>query len=565
MIRDILKLLNLVNKNIIKKFFFLNILFIINSFIQLIYIYSIFPLVSSITGHTSEFLLKLYDLKNLFYLSFLTNLEFSILVFIFFSISANLAIMLTNYMNFNFTYSTTAIVRSFFFKKNCDKDYLNLISKNSSFYTTTILDQVERFCSNTLGSFSNIFNQVFLIIFISTPLLITNFNLSILLILFLITVFILISILMKKLFVNYGKQISIYLENRNNLLLQSLKNFREIKIFNIQNHYKNTFQYYESKLNKIYKFTSFISHSTKPILEILLILILSISSYFFLNFDNIGIEFFSKLSILLFSFYKLAPAFNAIYSAFNTLSFVKDAVKKLILFSDEFKSIEKYNSPIDNIDSIKLKNINFAYEKKGLKVLKNINIEFKKNNIYLLSGKSGSGKSTLLNILIGLIRFDGGNFLLNNKEVAIYENLNWFKKVAYVSQSINLLNDNLLRNIALGDEFINEQKVKECLEDVGLLEDLKMRLNENIYENNSNISGGQLQRIGIARAIYKNSELLILDEPTSNLDPLSEQIVAKTINSIKKDRIILVVSHKLIENISFTKHLMMLDGEITEV
>ena len=105
--------------------------------------------------------------------------------------------------------------------------------------------------------------------------------------------------------------------------------------------------------------------------------------------------------------------------------------------------------------------------------------------------------------------------LLNNKEVEIYENLNWFKKIAYVSQSINLLNDNLLKNIALGDEFINEQKVKKCLEDVGLLEDLKMRLNDNIYENNSNISGGQLQRIGIARAIYKNSELLILDEPTS--------------------------------------------------
>ncbi len=115
MIKDILKLLNLVNKNIIKKFFLLNILFIINSFIQLIYIYSIFPLVSSITGHTSEFLLKLYDLKNLFYLSFLTNLEFSILTFIFFSITANLSVMLINYMNFNFTYSTTATVRSFFF------------------------------------------------------------------------------------------------------------------------------------------------------------------------------------------------------------------------------------------------------------------------------------------------------------------------------------------------------------------------------------------------------------------------------------------------------------------
>ena len=92
-----------------------------------------------------------------------------------------------------------------------------------------------------------------------------------------------------------------------------------------------------------------------------------------------------------------------------------------------------------------------------------------------------------------------------------------------------------------------------------------MRLNDNIYENNSNLSGGQLQRIGIARAIYKNSEFLIFDEPTSNLDPLSEKLVTQMINILKKDKIVLIVSHKLITNIDFSKHFKMSDGKITEV
>ena len=565
MIKDILILLRIVDANIIKKFFLLNLVFLINSFIQLIYIYSVFPLVSSVTGYSSNFLLLLYDYKNKFNLSFLSDLEFSIIIFIVFSVIANLTIMLSNYMNFNFTYSTTVTVRSFFFKKISNKDYLKLISNNSSYYATIILAQVERFSANTLGSLNSILSQFFLILFISIPLLISNFNLSIILILFLITVFLIIIILVKKLFVDYGRKISIYLENRNNLLLQLIKNFREIKIFSIQNEYRNKFYYNEFELNKLYKFTSFITHSTKPILEIFLIFIFAISSYFFIDFNNLSLEFFSKLSVLLFSFYKLAPAFNSIYSAFNTLSFDKDAVNKLTTFLKKEEIIKKTNFQVENIDSIELQKINFAYASEGLSVLKNINLVLKKNNVYLLSGKSGSGKSTLLNILIGLINNDDGNLIINDQKISIYENDNWFKKVAYVSQNINLINDSLLRNVALGDENIDEEKVKKCLADVGLLDDLNMRLNDNIYENNSNLSGGQLQRIGIARAIYKNSEFLIFDEPTSNLDPLSEKLVTQMINILKKDKIVLIVSHKLITNIDFSKHFKMSDGKITEV
>ena len=100
MIKDILTLLRIVDTNIIKKFILLNLIFLFNSFIQLIYIYSIYPLVSSVTGYSNNFLLSLYDYKNKFYLSSLSDIEFSIIMFVFFSVLANLSIILTNYMNF---------------------------------------------------------------------------------------------------------------------------------------------------------------------------------------------------------------------------------------------------------------------------------------------------------------------------------------------------------------------------------------------------------------------------------------------------------------------------------
>ena len=565
MFKNILILLKIIDVKIIYKFLLLNFVYLINSLIQLTYIYSIFPLVSSITGYSNNFLSKLYNSKNSMNLSSFSDLEFSISVFIFVSILANISTMIMNYINFNFTYSTTTIIRSFFFKKISNNDYLKIISNSASFYTTILLSQVERFSSNTLGSIINIISQIFLILLISIPLLLTNFNLAAVLILFLIIVFLTLILFMKKLYSNYGKKISIYLESRNSLLLQLIKNFREIKIFNIQDQYKKNFVYNEKKLNNLYKFTSFVTHSTKPIIEIFLISIFAISSYFFLDLNNLDIEFFSKLSVLIFSFYKLAPAFNGLYSSFNTLSFDKDAINKLIEFSKKFKISNKENFTIKNIDSIDLKNINFAYNNENPVILKNININFKKNNIYLISGKSGSGKSTLLNILIGLLKTVNGSLLINKKNIPIYENENWFKTISYVSQNINLINDTLLNNITLGEKNIDKVKVKSILLDVGLMKDLNSRLNENIYENNLNISGGQLQRIGIARAIYRESELIIFDEPTSNLDTESEKKIIQILNLIKKDKIIIIVSHKQLNGINFTKHFNLKDGSIREI
>ena len=127
-----------------------------------------------------------------------------------------------------------------------------------------------------------------------------------------------------------------------------------------------------------------------------------------------------------------------------------------------------------------------------------------------------------------------------------------------------MINDSILKNITLGNENVDEKKVIKCLEDVGLLNDLRSRLKEKMYESSFNLSGGQLQRLGIARAIYRNCEIIILDEPTSNLDSISEKKIMKLISSLRGDKIIIIVSHKELTCIGFNKHFKIIDGKIIE-
>ena len=123
--------------------------------------------------------------------------------------------------------------------------------------------------------------------------------------------------------------------------------------------------------------------------------------------------------------------------------------------------------------------------------------------------------------------------------------------IPYVPQNVNLINDTILKNITLCQENFDENKVIEVLKEVNLYEDLKSRLDEVIFEYNNTLSGGQLQRMAIARALYRDSKLVIFDEPISNLDTESAKQVIKVINNLKKDRIVIIVSHSLIDEFNY--------------
>jgi len=540
------------DKTFLPKIILLNVLFIINSIIQLIYVSSIYPVVNALTGGPDLFKGNLSFIKDLLiYLNINTNdpIFLSILTFVIISIIANLSLILTNYVNYSFSNNLLTSFRIYLFSNYCDRSYLDIISNNLSFYNTNLLQQIDRVVMNTLGSINNISQQIFLMIFLLLPLIFFDPYSSLIIFLFLSIIFSITFLFLRNYFKTSGRKTSTYILNRTSSINELIRSFREIKIFNLSEKVKKKFSTSEKNINDISKITSFITHSTKPFMEIFLVCISSFVLILLLQNEKIDLGFIAKISVFLFAFYKLVPAFNSTYSAFNTLMFDTDAVNKIyqeVVDYDYSNKNEIEHEQFESIESISLNNINLKYKTANQTSLNNVSVEFEKNKIYLIKGKSGAGKSSFLNILMGLIDKNEGTIQINKKEANIYENINWYNKISYVTQKINLLNQNIEVNVSLEEDKnkINIKKIHDILKLVNLYDEFVDRIGENLIDDAANISGGQLQRIGISRALYRESEIIILDEPTSNLDQSNELKIFNLLNNIKKDKIIIIVSHK---------------------
>ena len=194
--------------------------------------------------------------------------------------------------------------------------------------------------------------------------------------------------------------------------------------------------------------------------------------------------------------------------------------------------------------NIYLNDVSFKYGDKI--ILDKLNIEFKKGKIYGIKGPSGAGKTTLASILLGLLKPSNGIIGVDDREVF---NFKWSKILSYVSQNIFLFDLTILENICLGIEKskIKIEKVDEVLKKTNLYEfvySLSDGLNTKLGENGTNLSGGQSQRLALARALYNDPEILILDEFTSALDEDNEKIVVESLKNLNQNITIIIITHK---------------------
>ena len=241
------------------------------------------------------------------------------------------------------------------------------------------------------------------------------------------------------------------------------------------------------------------------------------------------------------------PTANSIASNMLNLGFFKPSVE--IIFSDinslkQFQekdsNVQKYN----NFKSLELKNVSFKYPASDQYVLKNLNLLIKSNDCIGIIGPSGSGKTTLIDILLGLIKPTDGTVKINGKEL-IKSNYNF---TAYLTQNPSILERSIVENISLENQSskIDYSKLKESINNADLDEfvhSLKKGYDTLIGENGIRLSGGQEQRLALARSFYHSKEIIILDEATSALDENTENTIVERINKFKRKKTIIVITH----------------------
>ena len=298
----------------------------------------------------------------------------------------------------------------------------------------------------------------------------------------------------------------------------------------------------------------FLQHLPRYLLEFLVVIIFCIIILTFSYSNMLGVSnLVPALALFSAAAYKILPSINKIIQRLQNLKFAKSAIK---LISEELKGEIKIENNFEaqtNKEKLKfynliINNVSFNFNKESKPIFSNISLEIVKGKIYGFIGPTGSGKSTLIDILMYLHNLEGGEVILNNKINLKNRENDWHKLIGYVPQRVFLQDDSIKNNIAFGEHEheINKENLLKSIRSSQLenfILSLKDGLDTKVGENASKLSGGQIQRIGIARALYLDPEILFLDEINSSLDAKTEQEILSLIKSLKKEKTIIFITH----------------------
>jgi ABC-type bacteriocin/lantibiotic exporter with double-glycine peptidase domain len=542
---------HLLNRKEKKIFFYIYIIILFSSILEILGIGLLIPFFDLILKNKSNF-------YNNYFQNYIDQFGYNNLIFYFIA-----------FIFFLFTFKTFFLIFSNFFQLkfikniniNISKKLLTLyLNKPFIFYqqnnTSFLIQNINEVSSIAVHIRSQLFFFSEILIFFGILILLSYNNLKITLLTMLI--FIIFGYFIQKFIFKETKIIGQkrLLANQKRLknLNEGFDGIRDIKIFGLENYFLSKFLYNNEKSN-YYEFKNTFNLSLpRFLLEWLLIFISLSLVFFFLFFDNL-LEIEKSISLLaLFSIsiIRLIPSLLRIIQSKQQIKFTMSIIKKILEeFSQEqnnniYPLIKKTKNISFSKDLI-IKNLNFSYKEPKKKILNNFNIKIGFGKFLGIAGISGSGKTTLLSIILGLLKPNKGNILVD--DVSIFNNIKaWQALVGYVPQNLYLIDDTIQNNITLGtlQENINHNLLKKvitlaCLED--LINELPDGLKTNIGEKGINLSGGQRQRVGIARALYRQPKMLILDEFTNALDKELEKKILKNIYNLKKTVTGIIVSH----------------------
>ena len=567
---ELKKISSLLNKKEMIGLFFVFLIYLLNIFFDLVGIGMIIPMINIIIGNELTLFIEIPILQ-----SFFLNNSQSTLLFYFMIFFLSFYIIKTFFTTFaiwyqkRFIFNTSKNFSKRLLEKYLNIKYLDFLSRNQSDLVRNIVFESSIFVTSILQSLIELIVEIFLIIGIASLLIFYNPESSLILItMVLVLGVIYISVFRKKL-TFLGKERQIVTSKLLKIITESFILQKEVRILRKEDFIINSFEKDATKIAKISVFEQVINAIPKVWFEFVAVLGLASVVFYFIFFD-VKIELLVPLlALYAAAIFRLLPSINRVIGASNNIIHNLPAFQviseellnsKLIFEVNRGKEYQKFDDfLLKSFDpkTLVLKNLTFSYSKKtNVDLLKNINLEFKQGEITGIVGKSGSGKSTIANIISGLIDDYRGTIEINNNAKFNIHILR--RSVGYVPQITNLLDDSIKNNICFGiiDQKIDENKLKKIIDEVeltSLIEGLENGLDTIIGDQGLTLSGGQRQKIALARTLYLDPKIIIFDESTNSLDKLTEKAFFNNILSLKKNKIIICITHDEVLSVFFDK------------
>ena len=536
-----------------KQFFLLLILMIIASIMEVISIGAVIPFLGALTSpeqiyhhHLAQPLIQILEITDPSQLLLPLTIIFVVAILI----SAAVRLLLL-YVSTRLSYATGADLSISIYRRTLYQDYSIHTSRNSSEIINSIITKTNTVTVSILLPLLTFISSV--VIMLGIISIVFNINAQVALITFSIFALLywIITFFTKKSLQKNSQLIANQSTKMVKSLQEGLGGIRDVLIDGTQEFYCKLYRNADLSLRRASGDNVFIVSSPRYLMEAIGMILITILAYF-LTLQEGGVAVaIPVLGALAVGAQKLLPALQQAYNSYSTIKGAESSfidVLKLLNQPLPHNVSQGLKGLIPFKQEVIFKDLSFRYAKDTPWILKNINLSFKKGEMIGFIGVTGSGKSTLLDILMGLLIPTSGELLIDSVAITQENRKAWQTHISHVPQSIYLSDSTIQENIAFGSEQINEYKVYQAAQQAQIsemIDSLKDKYKAFVGEQGVQLSGGQRQRIGIARALYKNSDILIFYEATSALDNQTEQKIMQEISQLKDKKTIFIIAHRL--------------------
>jgi ATP-binding cassette, subfamily B, bacterial PglK len=529
------------------------ILFLFLSFFEVLGIGLIAPYIALITNSESEILSSVFSFINVTKEPTLLITYTSIGLLLIFFIKTVMMININKVIIF-FSVAQRVHISSFLMNAYQSLPYEEFLIRNSSEYIQNIQVLTNRYTSILILLLRTISD---LLIGISILFLLAWQNLFVLSILVLVIVLFILAY-----YFWFREKVKSYGENANNSadamikeVNEGIKGLKEIRVIGRESYFYKRFVNsvkIHAQNSAIFLIVSAIPRYLLEFIMVFFIVSIVMSAVIFGQGLN---AILPTLGLFGVAALRLLPLSNTFLQTILQVKNADNSIGRLYKDVYKFKNKANYNIKkqdnfgLDQFKSLELKNIDFSYDSSSKKSLINISIKIQKGQSIGIIGKSGSGKTTLIDLLLGLLVPNKGEIFFNDSNMLNSQSNFLYGKVAYIPQQIFLLDDSLASNISLSDKNETDlNKVLEVTRQVKLSElisSLPKGIDTKIGESGVRVSGGERQRIALARALYYDRDIIIMDEATSALDNATEREIISEIDNLKENKTLIVIAHRL--------------------